>query len=108
MKELGMFSQYLKATGTHAVPAMEWAVKNWSDFRYLSQEQLGEAVPSTPRIGALLKCCTVAVEGYLKAQTPVSYPTPVQTSAQVEVDEVPMATKEEIEAMLKSMDKDED
>jgi|PlaIllAssembly_1097288.scaffolds.fasta_scaffold00471_3 hypothetical protein len=108
MRELGMLSRYVKLTGAHALPAMEWALSNWAKFRYRAKEEMGEEVASKPTIPALLKCCTVAVEGYLKVKEPVHSPEPVQMSAPT-VEKPVLATKEEIEAMLKSMDKtDED
>jgi hypothetical protein len=107
MRELGMLSRYVKLTGAHALPAMEWALSNWAKFRYRAKEEMGEEVSSKPSIPALLKCCVVAVEGYLKVKEPVHSPEPVQTSAPT-VEKPVLATKEEIEAMLKSMDKNDE
>lgn|SRR5512141_350434 len=64
MKELGMLSQYLKAVGPHAVPALEWAIGNWPRMRYKAGEELGVTLPTSPVVWALLKACSVAVEGY--------------------------------------------
>jgi len=109
MKELGMLSQYIKTTGVHAVPAMEWAIRQWSEFRYRVKEELGDETTSKPSVGSLLKGCTVAVEGYLKAQAPVDSPEPVQISAiTMGMDVRVLATKEEIAAMLKSVKSHED
>lgn len=104
MRELGMLSRYIKLTEVHALPAMEWALNHWPKFRYRAKEEMGEEVPSVPRIAALLKCCTIAVEGYLKAKEPIDSPESVQTSAKPVVKKRVLATKEEIEAMLKGMD----
>lgn len=107
MKELGMLAQYAKRTGVHAVPAMEWAIANWAKYRYRAQEELGEVVSSTPRVGSLLKACIVAVEGYQKAMEALESPEVVQISAPEvlgEPDE-PLATDAEIEAALKSVGK---
>ena len=109
MKELGMLSQYIKTTGTHAVPAMEWAIAHWSDFRYRVKEELGDETTSKPSVGALLKGSVVAVEGYLKDQAGVDSPELVQISApSVVKEERVLATKEEIAAMLKSVKSHED
>lgn len=105
MRELGMLAQYAKLTQTHAVDAMHWAIENWAKFRYRAEEQLGEKVPATPRVGALLKCCVVAVEGYQKATAKVDFTPVVHSSAQVVMKEKsPKATDAEIEAMLKDVE----
>jgi len=112
MKELGMLKHYLKFTGDNAAPALVWAVRNWARYRYRAQEELGESLPSTPRVGALLRGCEAAVRWYLKdeakkqvAPTPVESPQ-LQISAQPGVVET-KATKAEIEQYLKDT-KDED
>ena len=112
MKELGMLKHYLRFTGENAAPALVWAVRNWARYRYRAQEELGESLPSTPRVGALLRGCEAAVRWYLKdeakkqvAPTPVESPQ-LQISAQPGVVET-KATKAEIEQYLKDT-KDED
>jgi hypothetical protein len=110
MRELGMLSQYIKITGTHAYPAMKWAIENWAKFRYRAKEELDEEVAAKPVVSSLLKACVVAVEGYQKAGAKVHSPRTLQTSAKPESgrkEERP-ATKAEVEAMLKSVDDDEE
>ena len=108
MRELGMFAQYAKLTGENAVPAMEWAISHWTEFRYRAKETLGEETPVAPKVGSLLKCCVAAVEGYQKATAKVDFSAVVHSSAQVVTKmKDKQATDAEIEAMLKSVDNHE-
>jgi hypothetical protein len=102
LKELGVLSQYMKVTGAHALPALEWALKNWSAFQYRAKLEKGIDVPSKPNVYSLLKCCDVAVNGYQQDQQKAvaAVKKPVQMTA---LKKEPLATKEEVLVILKGL-----
>jgi len=111
MKQLGQLKHYAKITGEHALPAMEWAIKNWARMRHIAMEELGIPTSTTPTIGSLLEACETAVNHYVKDAQKVQVVMKPVESLQFELQtsslKATKASKEEVVQALKDM-KNED